>query len=127
MYIVEITKRQAMTKISFKIFSELEAGEVDTLDDDSPDGKKELVDCLNQAVRKSNCYAVPLTDTAKEYLIGRALPNMIDIARDNLDGRLASAATKFRDRLIRGMTTNESATPAPKLKKKVATSTTSKT
>lgn len=99
MRFLEITTKVSATKIPRSIFSELQVIEVDTLDPDSPEGKHHLVDDMNRAKQRGNVWAVPLSPQSVKYLLDNALPNLYDIAKDNLDKRMMNYVQKFFTRL----------------------------
>lgn len=99
MQILEIVTKVSATGIPRKIYYEIMAQEVDTVGPDSPEGKQALADDMSRAQPRGTGYAVPLSNISKKYLVTRSLPNMIDIAKDNLDGRLVNSLTKFQNKL----------------------------
>ncbi|SRR6056297_425247 len=99
MRLIELKEKVRNTRIPRRIFHELWAVDVDTVDEDSPEGKKMLADEMQRAAEAGNVYRVPLSKESKEYLMHNALPNLINIAKDNMDGRLGNQLKKFQARL----------------------------
>jgi len=99
MRLTEISEKVRNTRIPARIFEELWIVEVDTVDDDSSDAKKQLADEMRRAELVKNVAKTPLSRESKEYLLTSALPNLIDIAKDNMDRRLATNLQKFQARL----------------------------
>lgn len=99
MRLIELKEKVSATRIPKAIFHELMATEVDTVDSDSPDAKIQLADEIQRAVEAGNVYKVPLSNETKHYLLYKAVPNLIDIAKDNLDKRLVGQLQKFQARL----------------------------
>jgi len=85
--------------MSKKIFQEIWAQEVDTVSGDSPDAKQKLADEMQRAKENKNMYRVPLSRESKQYLMDQAVPNMIDIAKDNQDNRLVRSLQQFQARM----------------------------
>ena len=96
MRLVEIKEKVRNSGIPQKIFQEIWALEVDTVDRDSPPAKHHLADEMQRAVQSGKMYRVPLSRDSKQYLLDNALPNMINIAQDNLDGRLVNSLQRFQ-------------------------------
>lgn len=99
MRLVEIKEKVRNSRIPQKIFHEIWAMEVDTVNSDSPPAKHHLVDEMQRAVKTGTVYSIPLSRESKEYLVDFALPNMIDVARDNMDKRLVNSLQKFQARI----------------------------
>lgn len=99
MRLIELMEKVKQLRIPQLIFHELMATEVDTVGQDSPQKKAIMADELRRAVKTNNIYKAPLSDDSKIYLATVALPNLIDIARDNQNQRLESMLTKFQSRL----------------------------
>lgn len=100
MRLIEIKEKVRKSRMSAKIFQEIWVQEVDTVSPDSPPAKQHLADEMQRASQVSGgMYSVPLTRESKQYLMDQALPNMIDIARDNGDGRMARSLQQFQARM----------------------------
>jgi hypothetical protein len=99
MRLIELKEKVKNTRIPRRIYQELWAVDVDTVDEHSPEGKKALADEMQRAIKAGNVFRVPLSKESKEYLVHKSLPNLIDIAKDNMDGRLNNQLQKFRARL----------------------------
>jgi hypothetical protein len=85
--------------ISKKIANEFEYLEVDTLSDDSPAEKVSFVKALQSGKRSPNgSLKLTLGDKEINYM-KRSLKNMEDIARDNMDGRLANSVRTLMKKL----------------------------
>jgi hypothetical protein len=95
----EIVSPIAKVKIPNTIVSEITTLEIDTIDEFSPAGKQALADDFNRAERIKNGIAVSLSDTSIEYLKTTAIPNILDIAKDNANNRLVNAVNKFAAKL----------------------------
>lgn len=108
MKMFEIIDQIPPTRMSMLVYNELRSHEVDTLDEYSPEEKNELVDDLNRAVQKGKLFVVPLSQISKKYLIYQSLPNLIDIALDNMDGRLKNSLVAFQKRLMSSVSVTES-------------------
>lgn len=99
MRLIELTDRVKSTRVPAKIYHELMAQEVDTVDADSPEAKVRLADEMQRAEQVGKGYKIPFSTDTHEYLFRRALPNMIDIARDNMDNGLARTLKSFQAKL----------------------------
>lgn len=99
MRLIELKEKIKNTRIPNRIFRELWAVEVDTVDSHSPEGKIVLADEMQRAVESERLHRVPLSDISKQYLLDTAVPNLIDIAKDNQDRGLVSLLQKFQARL----------------------------
>lgn len=99
MRLVEIKEKVRNTRMPQKIYHEIMAQEVDTVDSNSPPEKHMLADQMLRGQPTGNIIKVPLSRETQTYLLYSSLPNMIDIARDNQDGRLVSSLKKFQARL----------------------------
>lgn len=99
MRLTELKEKVRNTRIPKAIFHELWVGEVDTIDANSPSAKQMLGDEMGRGVPAGNVFKVPLSKESKEYLLFKALPNQIDIARDNMNKRLVNSLRKFQARL----------------------------
>ena len=100
MRLIEIKEKVRKSRMSEKIFQEIWAQEVDTVSPDSPTAKQHLADEMQRASQNSgNMYSVPLSRESKQYLMDQALPNMIDIAKDNQDNRLVRSLQQFQARM----------------------------
>ena len=99
MRLIEIKEKVRGSNMSKKIFQEIWAQEVDTVSGDSPDAKQKLADEMQRAKENKNMYRVPLSRESKQYLMDQALPNMIDIAKDNQDNRLVRSLQQFQARM----------------------------
>jgi len=97
--LIEIKEKVRGSNMSKKIFQEIWAQEVDTVSGDSPDAKQKLADEMQRAKENKNMYRVPLSRESKQYLMDQALPNMIDIAKDNQDNRLVRSLQQFQARM----------------------------
>jgi transcription initiation factor IIF auxiliary subunit len=99
MRLIEIKEKVRGSNMSKKIFQEIWAQEVDTVSGDSPDAKQKLADEMQRAKENKNMYRVPLSRESKQYLMDQAVPNMIDIAKDNQDNRLVRSLQQFQARM----------------------------
>lgn len=99
MRLTEINEKVKNVRVPGKVFQEIWANEIDTIGPNSPSEKHRLADEMNRAEQSGVTYKVPLSTESKEYLMKKSLPNLIDIARDNLDGRLVNSLQKFQARL----------------------------
>jgi hypothetical protein len=97
--LIEVAPVGPRTKMPNWLVSELRATEVDTLDDDSPTGKKALVDDLNRAEPIKGGIALRLSDESLDYLISNSMPNIIDIAQSNENRRLEGLTKRFLAKL----------------------------
>jgi len=97
--LIEIKEKVRGSNMSKKIFQEIWAQEVDTVSGDSPDAKQKLADEMQRAKENKNMYRVPLSRESKQYLMDQAVPNMIDIAKDNQDNRLVRSLQQFQARM----------------------------
>lgn len=99
MRLIELKEKVRNTRVPTRIFHELMAVEVDTVGPDSPQEKIMLADEMQRAVPAGNVFKVPLSNETKHYLLYKAIPNLIDIAKDNLDKRLVNQLQTFQARL----------------------------
>lgn len=99
MRLIEIKDKVRAVRIPNIVFDELMAVEVDTTDGNSPAEKHMLADEMQRAEQTGNVYKVPLSNDSKRYLRDKALPNMIDIATDNINKRLVKTLQTFQARL----------------------------
>ena len=99
MRLIEIKEKVRGSRMSIKIFQEIWAQEVDSVSGDSPDAKQKLADEMQRATENKNMYRVPLSRESKQYLMDQAIPNMIDIAKDNQDNRLVRSLQQFQARM----------------------------
>lgn len=104
MKLIEIKDKVKALLIPQAIFSDLTAVEVDTVDEDSPEPKQMFADEMRQAKPTTNIWKVPLGDESKHYLLHTALPNLIDIAMDNMNKRHVKLLQRFQARLHAKMT-----------------------
>lgn len=88
-----------MTRIPSGIYHDLVATEVDTVDDSSPEAKHVLADEMQRAQAGGTIFRVPLSDESKYYLLDQALPNIFNIAEDNMDRRKMNSIKKFYTKL----------------------------
>jgi len=99
MRLTEIRDKVRTLRIPNGIFEDLMALEVETVDEHSPDVKQGLADEMQRAVESGKARKVPLSMESKQYILGSSLPNMIDIARDNMDRRKIGQLQQFQARL----------------------------
>lgn len=99
MRLIELKEKVRNARIPSRIFHELMAIEVDTVDANSPEEKHMLADEMQRAVPTGNVFKVPLSNESKHYLLYKAVPNLIDIAKDNQNNRLIHSLQKFQARL----------------------------
>jgi len=97
--LIELKEKVRQTRIPNAIFHELVAVEADTVNADSPEAKQMLADEMSRATPGGNIFKVPLSRESKQYMVDRALPNLIDIHKDQLNRRLVMQLQKFRARL----------------------------
>jgi hypothetical protein len=99
MRLIEIKEKVRHTSMPKAVFHEIQDLEVDTLGPESPEGKRHLVDDMQRAIDAGNLFKVPLTRESSEYLLHSALPNLIDIAQDNMDKKLIRALQSLQARI----------------------------
>lgn len=104
MRLIELKEKVRNIRVPNRIFQELWATEVDTVSSDSPESKVMLADEMQRAIPSGKVHRVPLSSESKEYLMHNALPNLIDIARDNMDRCLVNQLKKFQARLHANLT-----------------------
>jgi len=99
MRLIELKEKIRNTRIPRAIYHEIMAQEVDTIGPDSPQEKQMLADQMMRAQQSGTIYKVPLTTETQTYLLKKSMPSMIDIARDNMNGRLVNRLQKFQAKL----------------------------
>ena len=99
MRLIELKEKIRNTRIPRAIYHEIMAQEVDTIGPDSPQEKQMLADQMMRAQQSGTIYKVPLTTETQTYLLKKSMPSMIDIARDNMNGRLVNSLQKFQAKL----------------------------
>jgi len=104
MRLTEIQNKTSKMAIPRKVYDELQYTEIDTVDEYSSEDKITLVDELHQGNFIGTVFKAPLSDKSKYYLLTSAIPNLIDIARDNLDKRLVNSLQKFQAKLNANLT-----------------------
>lgn len=109
MRLTELKERIRSVRIPNAIYQELLAVEVDTVGPDSPEPKVVLADELRRAEPAGTVVKAPLSDASKQYLLRSAIPNLIDIATDQMNRGLVGRLQKFQARLMAALEgTNES-------------------
>lgn len=99
---VEVIERFPSVKIPASLYQYFYGGEVDTVDQYSSPGKVELASNLQSATSTGTAYKIPLSPGGREYMLKHAIPNGIDVARDNMDKRLERQLTKLEQLLRNG-------------------------
>lgn len=99
MQLTEIKEKVRNTRMPRRIYDEVMAQEVDTVDKHSPQEKHQLADQMQRGQLSGTIVKVPLTKEVQSYLLYKALPNMIDIAKDNMNRRLVNSLQSFQARL----------------------------
>lgn len=99
MRLIELKEKVNRIAIPRSIVDDLMATEIDTISDDSPSGKHALADDFQRAEYSKGGAKVPLSDESMQYLVQKSIPNMIDIAKDNLDKRKTNSLQKLQARL----------------------------
>jgi hypothetical protein len=99
MRLIELKEKVRNTRIPTAIFYDLVAVEVDTVGPDSPQEKIELADQMQRAQPSGTVVKVPLSKETQHYLLYKGLPNLFDIAKDNMDRRKMHSIQKFQARL----------------------------
>jgi len=102
MRMVEVIERWPSVKIPASLYGYFCGGEVDTVDDYSSPGKVEFASNLQSATTTGTAYKIPLSPGGREYLMKRAIPNGIDVATDNQDGKLLRQLRKLEQMLSNG-------------------------
>jgi hypothetical protein len=97
--LIEIKEKVRNTKIPKVIYDELWVFEVDSLNSDSPQGLRHLVDEMQRSVAFSKGYRVPLSKASQDYLLREAVPNLINIANTNQDAVLTKSLQRFQAHL----------------------------
>jgi len=96
MNLIEIKEKVRATRIPAAIYYELLALEVDTVGPDSPQAKILLADQMQRAEKVGGIVKVPLDKDTQTYLLYNAVPNLIDVAKDNENRRLVNSLQKFQ-------------------------------
>jgi len=99
MQLTEIKEKIRNTRMPRRIYDEVMAQEVDTVGKDSQQEKHQLADQMLRGQPSGAIVKVPLTKEVQSYLLYKSLPNMIDIAKDNMNRRLVNSLQKFQARL----------------------------
>lgn len=99
MRLIELKEKVRNTRIPKRIFHEIWAVDVDTVNTESPEGKKILADEMQRSVDSGKVFRVPLSRESKEYLARHSLPNLIDIAQENMDVKLNQQLKRFQAKL----------------------------
>ena len=99
MRLIEIKEKMRRTAMSKAVFHEIQDLAVDTLGPESPEGKRHLVDDMQRAIDAGNLFRVPLSRESSEYLLHSALPNLIGVAKENMDKKLIRALQSLQARI----------------------------
>jgi hypothetical protein len=104
MRLIELKDHIRGVRIPVVIFQELLAVEVDTVGPDSPEPKVMMADEFQRAQYINGIVKVPLSDSSKQYLLHHAIPNLIDIAADQMNKPLISKLQNFQSQLEAALT-----------------------
>lgn len=100
--ISEGTKTVKMPQIAYDEIYQLE---VDTTDNHSPDGKKKLADAIeSNSIKKGRVVHVTMDDAAYKYLMKSAIPNAIDISKDQGNSRIVRQLQKISEEVAANST-----------------------
>lgn len=110
MRLIELKEKVRGVRVPHSIYYELIATEVDTVGPDSPEAKAVMADEIRRAEPVGAAMKIPFSPGSLQYLLRRAIPNLIDIATDNMDRALVSKLQRFQAKLVAALEgTNESA------------------
>lgn len=99
MRLIELKEKIRNTRIPKAIFWDLVAVEMDTIGPDSSQERIQLADEMRRSQESGTIVKVPLSKESQSYLLYKALPNLYDIAKDNMDRRKMNSIKKFQARI----------------------------